>query len=117
MRLPPRWRTGIVRGVTRHQLLVDPRMPYTSHNSCNVVHLRIDRDVDLVALADAVQLVMLADLQPGSDPGLCVAQTVSPGMIVWDSGLRWKCVPWRKREYWQNGPGANCAVSVARRTA
>ncbi len=26
-------------GVTRHQLLVDPRVPYTSHNSCNVVHL------------------------------------------------------------------------------
>ncbi len=65
-------------GVTRHQLLVDPRVPYTSHNSCNVVHLREDGTIDLVALADAVQAVMLANFQPGSDPGLCIAHTVAP---------------------------------------
>ncbi len=67
-------------GVTRHQLLVDPRVPYTSHNSCNVVHLREDGTIDLVALADAVQAVMLANFQPGSDPGLCIAHTVAPTM-------------------------------------
>lgn len=68
-------------GVTRHQLLVDPRVPYTSHNSSNVVHLLEDGNVDLSKLADAVQAVMLADYQPGSDPGLCVARSVSPEMI------------------------------------
>ncbi len=70
----------VVRGVTRHQLLVDPRVPYTSHNSCNVVHLQQNGNADLAALADAVQAVMLADYQPGSDPGLCVAQVVTPAM-------------------------------------
>lgn len=69
-------------GVTRHQLLVDPRVPYTSHNSCNVVHLNVDGDVDLMALADAVQAVMLADFQEGSDPGLCVARTITSEMIT-----------------------------------
>ena len=68
-------------GVTRHQLLVDPRVPYTSHNSCNVVHLNVAGDVDLVALADTAQAVMLADFQEGSDPGLCVAQTITPEMV------------------------------------
>jgi hypothetical protein len=68
-------------GVTRHQLLVDPRVPYTSHNSCNVVHLNVVGDVDLVALADTAQAVMLADFQEGSDPGLCVAQTITPEMV------------------------------------
>ncbi|MCL4488267.1 MAG: ABC transporter substrate-binding protein [Chloroflexi bacterium] len=71
-----------VRGVTRHQLLVDPRVPYTSHNSCNVVHLLADGNVDLVALADQVEAVMLADFQPGSDPGLCVARTLTSEMIA-----------------------------------
>ncbi len=72
----------VVRGVTRHQLLVDPRVPYTSHNSCNVVHLLTEGEIDLVALADAVQAIMLADFQPGSDPGLCVAQAVAPEIVA-----------------------------------
>jgi tRNA(Ile2) C34 agmatinyltransferase TiaS len=69
-------------GVTRHQLLVDSRIQYTSHNSSNVVHLLGDGDVDLAALADTAQAVMLADFQEGSDPGLCVARTVTPEMIA-----------------------------------
>ena len=69
-------------GVTRHQLLVDPRIPYTSHNSSNVVHLLVDGDADLLAIADAAQAVMAADFQEGSDPGLCVAQTITPEIIA-----------------------------------
>jgi tRNA(Ile2) C34 agmatinyltransferase TiaS len=70
-----------VRGITRHQLLVDPRVPYTSHNSSATLHLQEDGDVDLNALADEVQASMLADFQDGSDPGLCVARTVEREMI------------------------------------
>lgn len=66
--------------VTRHQLLVDPRVPYTSHNSCATLHLAADGDVDLLALADQVQAMMLADWQDGSDPGLCVTRAVEPAM-------------------------------------
>ena len=70
-----------VRGITRHQLLVDPRVPYTSHNSSATLHLQEDGSVDLAALADEVQTIMLADFQDGSDPGLCVARTVEREMI------------------------------------
>ncbi len=69
-----------VRGVTRHQFLVDPRIPYTSHNSSATIHLQTDT-ADLNTLADQVQAIMLADFQAGSDPGLCVAREVMPEMI------------------------------------
>lgn len=65
-----------IRGVTRHQLLVDPRVPYTSHNSSAAIHIADHGPPDLEALADRVQALMLADFQDGSDPGLCVARDV-----------------------------------------
>ena len=57
--------------MTRHQLLVDPRIPYTSHNSsaCLLLDVRSGRD-DVVAHA-VHHLERSA--APGSDPGLCVA--------------------------------------------
>jgi len=63
-----------VAGVSRHQLLVDPRVPYTSNNSCNVIHLAPQRpeQVDRTALALQVQPLLLERCLPGSDPGLCV---------------------------------------------
>ncbi len=59
-----------VRGVSRHQLLVDPRIPYTSHNSSATIHIETDAPVDLDALADEVGAMIRADFQEGSDPGL-----------------------------------------------
>jgi len=70
----------VVYGVTRHQFLVDPRVPYTSHNSSATIHLLANGNVNLSALADEVQAVMLADFQTGSDPGLCIAQAATPEM-------------------------------------
>jgi tRNA(Ile2) C34 agmatinyltransferase TiaS len=75
-------------GITRHQLLVDPRVPYTSHNSSATLHLSEDGDIDLSALADEVQALVLDDFQDGSDPGLCVARTIVPEMA--DFGRRTK---------------------------
>ena len=63
-------------GVTRHQLLVDPRVPCTKNNSAAAIALDVDGDVDPVVLLDQVRALMLADFQPGSDPGLCIAHTV-----------------------------------------
>ncbi|MEW5871837.1 MAG: ABC transporter substrate-binding protein [Chloroflexota bacterium] len=60
-------------GVTRHQLLVDPRIPYTSHNSSAVITLEINGAADLQNLFERVRASMLADFIPGSDPGLCLA--------------------------------------------
>jgi tRNA(Ile2) C34 agmatinyltransferase TiaS len=70
-----------VLGVLRHQLLVDPQIRYTSHNSSKSVVLDGDGNVDLAALCERVRLMMLADYQPGSDPGLCVARAV-PATVV-----------------------------------
>lgn len=79
-----------VLGVTRHQLLVDPRVPYTSHNSSAAVALQTAEQIDLHGLFEHVKAFMEADFQPGSDPGLCLA--------VQDSGEpgpngRLSCIP------------------------
>jgi len=73
--------THRVLGVTRHQLLVDPRVPYTRNNSSAAIVLEGNGNLDLEALCDSVQALMLGDLQPGSDPGLCVAGPV-PAAVV-----------------------------------
>ena len=67
--------------MTRHQLLVDPRVPYTRNNSSAAIVLDGNGSLDLKALTDSVQALMLGDLQPGSDPGLCVAGPV-PAAVV-----------------------------------
>jgi tRNA(Ile2) C34 agmatinyltransferase TiaS len=95
-------------GVTRHQLLVDPRIPYTSHNSSNVVHLLFDGDADLPAIADAVQAVMLADFQQGSDPGLCVARMVAPEIVAF--GHRAKTEVVRQSEAREIAGRAGCVL-------
>jgi tRNA(Ile2) C34 agmatinyltransferase TiaS len=70
-----------VMGVTRHQLLVDPRIPYTSHNSSAAIGLVETRPVDLVELFERVKTLMLAGFVYGSDPGLCVATAQAAGAL------------------------------------
>jgi len=67
-------------GVTRHQLLEDPRIPKTAKNSCAGIYLEGDPyPVEEIALA--ARKIMLDDYQPGSDPGLCVASRVPREII------------------------------------
>ncbi len=61
-----------VLGVSRHQLLVDDRIPYTSNNSCNVIHVQTDTN-DFTGLAEQVRPLLEERCLPGSDPGLCIA--------------------------------------------
>jgi len=63
-------------GVSRHQLLFDPRVPYTSHNSSAAIILESDTPPDLQSVLERARAIMLANLHPGSDPGLCVASVV-----------------------------------------
>jgi hypothetical protein len=65
-----------VLGVTRHQLLVDPRVPCTRNNSSAAIALDVNGRLAPVVLLERVRALMLADYQPGSDPGLCVARDV-----------------------------------------
>ncbi len=59
-------------GVVRQQLLVDDRIPYTSHNSsaCVVVDAKDASLFDHIITIAAGHIEKLA--VPGSDPGLCV---------------------------------------------
>ena len=71
-------------GVTRHQLYVHPDIPYTSHNSCAVIHLETNGNADIDKIFTTTQQVMLADFVEGSDPGVAVAHTdqVAPPLIA-----------------------------------
>ena len=70
-----------VQGVSRHQLLVDPRVPCTRNNSCAAIGIDRNGAIDLEHLWDRVRTMILDDFQPGSDPGLCITRTV-PAEIV-----------------------------------
>ncbi len=65
-----------VNGILRHQLLFDPRVPYTAKNSCAAILLSSDNSPDLKSIFDQVETMMMSDFNPGSDPGLCVTATV-----------------------------------------
>lgn len=84
-------RLATVAGITRHQLLVDPRIPYTSHNSaaCLVA------DAAPAAL-DAVQATcrayLLAHSADGSDVGLCVAPWANVSLDIQQFGHAAKSV-------------------------
>jgi tRNA(Ile2) C34 agmatinyltransferase TiaS len=80
-----------VRGITRHQLLLDPRVPMTAKNSANVIHLEVNEaELNLVSLTEEVAAMLLAEFQPGSDPG-CVSPSLSLG--VSEFGRRTKTTP------------------------
>jgi tRNA(Ile2) C34 agmatinyltransferase TiaS len=69
-------------GITRHQLLDDPRVPMTAKNSANVIHLQVDiSTVDLAGLVEEVAGLMQARFQSGSDPGLCLASAPPPAVV------------------------------------
>ena len=63
-------------GVTRHQLLVDPRVPCTKNNSCAAIALDTNGDLEPKSVLEQVKRLVLDDFQPGCDPGLCVAHRV-----------------------------------------
>lgn len=61
-----------INGVSRHQLLVHPDIPYTSHNSS----LCLDAEVPEGRLDDVVDFCrdfLIRESAPGSDAGLCIA--------------------------------------------
>jgi hypothetical protein len=58
--------------VTRHQLLVHPDIPYTSHNSAMCFSAEIDEHA-LDMIIDYASEFLVRESATGSDPGLCVA--------------------------------------------
>jgi tRNA(Ile2) C34 agmatinyltransferase TiaS len=70
-------------GVTRHQLFVHSDIPFTSHNSCAVIHVQAPPTAMKEIFATAKRL-MLADFVEGSDPGLAIAvsEQVTPAAVA-----------------------------------
>jgi tRNA(Ile2) C34 agmatinyltransferase TiaS len=67
-------------GVVRQQLLVDPAIPYTSHNSsaCVVVDCP---DSSYIEVLKSAAIKHIEDVSiPGSDPGLCLAEENDPAV-------------------------------------
>jgi len=61
-----------VRGVSRHQLLYDRRIPFTARNSTNVMLLDAPESARR-SIFDRVAEIVPPQCPEGSDPGLCVA--------------------------------------------
>ena len=59
-------------GATRHQLLVDPRIPYTSHNSSACLAIATRPGVGVRAVEAAAARFLREHAAAGSDPGLAV---------------------------------------------
>ncbi len=62
-----------VEGITRHQLFVHKDIPFTSHNSCAVIHIEGRERDDKDWLFETARECMLNDFVEGSDPGIAVA--------------------------------------------
>ncbi len=78
-------------GITRHQLLVSPEIPYTSHNSsaCLLVESESRNEN---ALWQACCDFLERESAPGSDAGLCMAAWHQVSTLVCAFGLRAKQV-------------------------
>ncbi len=66
----------ICQRIVRHQLFFDPRVPYTSKNGSASIALEPRGTPDLQKLTDLCVRVMRDWYVYGSDPGLCVTDTV-----------------------------------------
>ncbi|MGE5422103.1 MAG: hypothetical protein ACM3QW_02475 [Ignavibacteriales bacterium] len=75
---------GTCEPVTRHQLLVHPDVPYTSHNSSMCFIAETETDV-VPTIIDFISEFLEKESAPGSDPGLCVAvidRMTKPGWFI-----------------------------------
>jgi len=57
--------------ITRHQLLFDPRIPYTSHNSSLCLRIKMDH-AKAAQLAELCRAYLLNESAAASDAGLCI---------------------------------------------
>ena len=75
-------------GVLRQQLLVDPLIPYTSHNSAACVVAESPDPEALPGLVVRATAHLAAHFLEGSDPGLCVASEEADWTALEAFGLR-----------------------------
>ena len=69
-------------GVTRHQLLVHPDIPYTSHNSAACIEA-VGRPEIAIKLFECARSFLLEHFHAGANPGLCVCRADAvPELLV-----------------------------------
>jgi hypothetical protein len=73
-----------ITGVTRHQLYMHPDIPYTSHNSCAVLHCK---GGDLQEIFTLARETLLDYYVKGSDPGIAAAKASGLGPSAVAFGL------------------------------
>lgn len=68
--------------ILRHQLLFDPRIPYTCKNGSASIQMKPSTDnVPLSRVIEICREEMYAWFKEGSDPGLCVTETVPEAIM------------------------------------
>ena len=72
-----------INGITRHQLLVHPEIPYTSHNSCAVLHIADGGEVEHRQIFEQVKEYLQELFVRGSDPGLALGSEdqIGPALV------------------------------------
>jgi hypothetical protein len=78
-----------LKGITRHQLLVSPQIPYTSHNSSACLVFEAVQE-NLASIQQTSREFLLADSASGSDAGLCIAWWEQANPILQNFGARAK---------------------------
>lgn len=68
--------------VTRHQLLVDDRVPYTSHNSSACLVIKPFTNISHDQLMDCCRNYLLEIAAEGSDVGLCLADVKQAQAVI-----------------------------------
>jgi hypothetical protein len=73
---------GTIQGITRHQLFVDSRIPYTSQNSSACLDILTNQEV---ALTDFARDFLINESAEGSDAGLAVSlyDGVNQELVSW----------------------------------
>lgn len=87
---------GTSLGVTRHQLLVDDRINYTSHNSSLCFAFRLNRPIS--ELHQPCVDFLDSNFREGSDPGLCMCGKEEINDEVINFGLIAQAVVLNKRD-------------------
>ncbi len=90
--------------ITRHQLLVSPLVPYTSHNSAACIRVTTDPD-QLSAIEELARTYLEMNSAEGADAGLCVAAEHEVSHYVQRFG--WLC----KRRVMQQADARHFATS------
>ena len=74
-----------IQGISRHQLFVHEAIPFTSHNSCAVLHICTSGRENAKHIFSLAKEIMLNDFIEGSDPGITVAEEhqITPALVAY----------------------------------